>query len=50
MIGVIKLMRKIRYKREDFGARMKMERDAQDDTAARLRRLELAYRNKTRMR
>lgn len=50
-MNVIKrYLKKRRYQRESFLARMHMENAAQRDIDARLKRMELAYRNKTRTR
>lgn len=43
-------MRKRKHKRESFDARIKMERLAQIQAAAKLSLLEMQYKNKTRTR
>lgn len=43
-----RLLRKIKHKRQEFNARMQMERDAQHDTAARLQEIEMRYQTKIR--
>lgn len=48
MMSIRKLIQKRHHENESFKARMTMERAAQVDVAAKLRRLELTYKNKTR--
>lgn len=47
--AIMKLVRKRRHQNESFRARVQMEQNAQAHMEARLKRLELIYKNKTRI-
>jgi hypothetical protein len=47
-LGVMKLLKKIKHRRQEFGARMAMERQAQKDTSSRLEAIEMRYRIESR--
>lgn len=49
ILSIRRLIRQRRHENESFKARIEMEKQAQIETAAKLTRLELSYKNKARI-